>query len=184
MTSLRTLDQKDVVSKDADPLVVRSPRVIAGGDWAAAYASAVEGREPVFVPVSPYCDDRGWSYMNLLHGVLTPEGQVNFSVQYPGVVKAWHRHQRQTDFWMCLTGHLRVGVASADRTTAWSLVIGEKRPGVMIIPPTLWHGAATVGHTPAGLLYFVTRAFDRDQPDEERMPFDAIDGFPWTVENR
>lgn len=153
-------------------------------DLPAVHAACVEKREPAFVPVQHYTDDRGWSLMNQLRGVLAPEGQVNFSVQYPGVIKAWHRHQLQTDFWIALTGHLRVGVYCQDSGRAWSVVIGEKRPGVVIIPPPLWHGAATVGPEPAGLLYYVTRAFDASRPDEERRAFDSVEGFAWGIEHR
>lgn len=147
----------------------------------AAFEAALASKEPVFVPQSLYADDRGWSLMNQMQGVMRPEGQLNFSVTYPGVIKAWHRHALQTDFWICLTGHIKVGVYREQDQKAWLAVIGEKRPGVMIIPPPLWHGVATVGDTPAGLLYYVTHAYNAKQPDEERRGFDSITGFPWGV---
>jgi dTDP-4-dehydrorhamnose 3,5-epimerase len=147
----------------------------------AAFALAVENLEPVFVPASVYADDRGWSLMNQLKGVMGPEGQVNFSVQYPGVVKAWHRHRAQTDFWIGLTGHLKAGVHRESDGQSWLLVIGEKRPGVLVIPRTLWHGAATVGDVPCGLLYYVTHSYNAAKPDEERRAYDSIGGFPWHV---
>lgn len=139
---------------------------------------------PVFVPTTHFTDDRGWSLMNQLQGVMTLEGQVNFSIQYPGVVKAWHRHTLQTDFWMCLMGHLKVGVYDQDSGRAWSIVIGEKRPGTIIIPPPLWHGAATVGPTQAGLLYYVTHRYNAQTPDEERVSPDTFPDFPWEVEHK
>ncbi|MBX3357099.1 MAG: dTDP-4-dehydrorhamnose 3,5-epimerase family protein [Phycisphaeraceae bacterium] len=161
-------------------LTPKFPRIVNGG-VTAAFEAAREGREPVFVPQPLFADDRGWSMMNQLQGVMTPQGQVNYSVQYPGVVKAWHRHSLQTDFWICLQGHIKVGVYREEDRTAWLGVIGEKRPGVMIIPPPLWHGAATVGDTPAGLLYYVTHAYNAASPDEDRRAHDSIEGFPWGV---
>ena len=154
------------------------------GSLVEAFARAKERTEPMFVPAQFFADDRGWSLMNQMQGVLRPEGQINFSTQYPGVIKAWHRHRKQTDFWMCLTGHLKVGIHDSDRDQSWMVVIGEKRPGTVIIPPPLWHGAATVGPTPAGLLYFVTHAYDPASPDEERCAPDAFAGFPWEVEHK
>lgn len=154
------------------------------GPVAEAFSKAAAARTPLFVPAVHYTDDRGWSLMNQLQGVMSAQGQVNFSVQYPGVVKAWHRHAKQTDFWICLTGHIKVGVYDQDTKDAWSIVIGEKRPGVVVIPPPLWHGAATVGPTQAGLLYYVTHAYDPAAPDEERAEPDAFPGFPWQVEHR
>jgi dTDP-4-dehydrorhamnose 3,5-epimerase len=143
-----------------------------------AHAEALAKREPIFVPAPVFTDDRGWSLMNQMQGVMVPAGQVNFSVQYPGVIKAWHRHRLQTDFWIGLTGHLKAGVFREDDGKSWLLVIGEKRPGVLIIPPTLWHGAATVGDAQAGLLYYVTHAYNPAQPDEERRAHDSVAGFP------
>lgn len=150
-------------------------------DLPAAFAAARERLEPVFVPAQVFADERGWSVMNQLKGVMAPEGQVNFSVTYPGVIKAWHRHQKQTDFWIGLTGHIKAGVFRESDGKSWLAVLGEKRPGVLIIPPPLWHGVATVGDTPAGLLYYVTHAYDPKEPDEQRRAFDSVEGFPWGV---
>lgn len=162
----------------AGPLRLQSPRVF-DGTWAEAHELARAQHEPVFVPVTPYADDRGWSLMNMLNGVLGAQGQVNFSMQYPNAIKAWHRHTKQTDFWCCLVGHIKAGVYRESDGAAWLIVTGEKRPGVLVIPPTLWHGAACVGPTPAGLLYYVTHAYDAKQPDEQRRAWDSVDGFPW-----
>lgn len=158
----------------------RAPRTV-NDPVAAALDQAHAGKEPIFVPQTLFTDDRGWSLMNQLQGIMRPEGQVNFSVQYPGVIKAWHRHALQTDFWICLTGHIKVGIHREEDGATWMAIIGEKRPGVLIIPPPLWHGAATVGDTSAGLLYYVTHAYNPAKPDEERRPHDSIAGFPWQV---
>ena len=122
--------------------------------------------------------------MNQLQGVLSARGQINFSVMYPGVVKAWHCHQKQSDFWLCVQGHLKIGVHREDDDRCWMTVIGEKHPGVLVIPPLLWHGAATVGPDSAGLLYYVTEPYNPTQPDEQRKAHDAVSGFPWFVEHR
>ena len=160
-----------------------SPRIFEG-PITEAYQLAIEQTEPVFCPSRVYCDDRGWSLMNQLQGVLQSEGQVNYSVQFPGVIKAWHRHAEQTDFWMVVQGQMKVGIHRSTDQTSWSLVTGERRPGTLVIPPTLWHGATTAGPVQAGLLYYVTKAFCPESPDEERMAHDAIEGFPWNIEHR
>ncbi len=159
------------------------PRLVTAS-WPQAQKIAESEAEPVFVACHHHCDDRGWSLMNLLAGAMAPQGQLNFSVQYPGVVKAWHRHQRQTDFWVCTLGHLRAGVHREDDGQSWMIVIGEKRPGVLIIPAGLWHGAATVGAEPAGLLYYVTATYEPKNPDEQRRAWDSVPGFDWMTENR
>lgn len=151
------------------------------GDICAAFELAVAQHEPIFLPISIFADERGWSMMNLFRGALGPRGQVNYSMMYPGVIKAWHSHKRQSDFWLSVMGHVKVGVHREDDGQSWMAVIGEQNPGIMIIPPTLWHGAATVGHLPAGLLYYVTEGYNLNQPDELRRPFDSIAGFSWDM---
>lgn len=160
------------------------PRTIPSftGPLADAFEDAKDSGQPRFVPQQTFADDRGWSYMNQFVGVLRPEGQVNYSVMYPGVVKAWHRHFLQTDFWMVLHGHLKLGVVNEDTDERWVKVLGDKAPGIAIIPPTLWHGAATVGDSQAGLLYYVTHQYDPKKPDEDRCEWDSIEGFPWDVQ--
>lgn len=140
--------------------------------------------EPVFVPAAIHADDRGWSILNLLTGVLDAAGQINYSAMYPGIIKAWHRHERQTDFWLCVTGHLKAGVYRESDDQRWALVFGEKRPGVLIVPPTLWHGAATIGPDTAGLLYYVTHAYVPAAPDEQRRAHDSVPGFSWEPVHR
>lgn len=157
-----------------------SPRVHDGG-WFDAYKRAESEQEPLFVPCAHYCDDRGWSLMNMMTGVMSADGQVNFSVQYPGVVKAWHRHEQQFDFWCCLVGHIKAGVFRETDGRKWAIVMGEKRPGVLIIPRMLWHGAATVGPREAGLLYYMTQSYNAAKPDEQRRAWDSVPGFDWQV---
>ena len=149
-----------------------------------AFARAGESGEPAWWPVPIFADDRGWSLMNLFQGVMTPQGQVNYSVMYPGVVKAWHLHEKQTDFWLCVGGHLKVGVYCDRTDRRWSVVMGEKHMGVLIIPPRLWHGACTVGEGSAGLVYYMTHAYDASAPDEQRRQWDSVEGFGWGVEHK
>ena len=164
-------------------LDVRSPRIATCSPTEAQLLARCKC-EPVFVPMSVYADDRGWSIMNQLQGVLLPNGQINFSMQYPGVTKAWHRHKLQTDYWVCLIGNLKVGVYREEDNQAWQIVTGEKRPGILIIPPTLWHGATVVGPENAGLLYYVTQSYDPVCPDEERRAASSVSGFNWEVQHR
>ena len=154
------------------------------GPITAAHAAATGDGKPLLVSTPVYADDRGWSLMNLFQRVLTSDGQVNYSTMYPYVVKAWHRHQHQTDFWLCLHGHIKIGLYDQSTDTAWQAIIGEKRFGIVIIPPLLWHGLATVGPTSAGLLYYVTQAYNPTAPDEERREYDSIADFPWDVQHQ
>lgn len=64
---------------------------------------------PIVKPVRQFADDRGYSYFP--EYPLSAEGQMNWSVMYPGVVKAFHYHTQQWDHWVGLTGMLKVVLA-------------------------------------------------------------------------
>ncbi len=145
---------------------------------------ATDQVEPLFVPLPTHVDDRGWSLMNLFQGVMSAGGQANYSTVYPGVVKAWHRHQKQTDLWLVTHGHVKVGIYDEQADRLWSIVTGQRRPGVVVIPPPLWHGLATVGDEPASMLYYVTCQYDPSNPDEQRRDFDSVPDMHWGVEHR
>jgi len=136
-------------------------------------------RAPGFFPLSFFTDDRGYSLMNLFVGVLAG-GQVNYSCQYPGIVKAWHRHQKQTDFWCVTQGTARVAVMDSSSDRRWEVFVGEKAPAIVIIPPDLWHGIQTIGHETLGLLYYLTEEYNPNTPDEERQPADW-QWNPWII---
>ena len=95
-----------------------------------------------------------------------------------------YRHDRQSDFWVPVVGDIKVGVHREADGASWMVVLGEKHPGVLVIPPPLWHGAATLGASPAGLLYYVTQTYDPKAPDEHRRPWDSVPGFAWAPECR
>ena len=51
-------------------------------------------------------DERGW-LMEILRcdeNMFEKFGQVYFTTAYPGVVKAWHLHKKQTDNFTCTNG--------------------------------------------------------------------------------
>ena len=55
-------------------------------------------------------DDRGRAYNDIFPAI--GKGDVNVGVLYPGTIKAFHRHQKQDDYWFCIKGNLRAILAS------------------------------------------------------------------------
>ena len=54
-----------------------------------------------------------------------------------------------------------------------------------MIPKGVAHSYRAPGTEPAVIVYFITLSYDRQQPDEKRIPWDdpAI-GFDWRTQNR
>ena len=119
-----------------------------------------------------------------------PEPAMSYySLTYPGIVRAWHKHNRgQIDHFVCPQGRIKVGVYDdrEDSPTKGELntfVIGEHNQQLIRIPGECWHGFKAVGTEPAILLNYPTNLYDYEDPDEERLPYDT-DKIPldWDAE--
>jgi len=103
--------------------------------------------------------------------------QVNFSVTYPGIVRAWHRHVRgQTDYFFVVKGAVKVCAyddepGSETRGYLVEVVLSEAKPQILRVPGRYWQGFKAIGNEPAYVVYFVTRLYDYQNPDEERRPW-------------
>ena len=135
-------------------------------------------------------DDRG-CFMELLREddpFFTRFGQSNFSITYPGVVKAWHWHKKQDDLWFIVSGMAQVGLhdlreGSSTHGQTDVFYLGEYNRGLLYIPHGVAHGYRVLGTTPMGLVYHTTGVYDPG--DELRLAWDepAI-GFDWATHNR
>lgn len=112
-----------------------------------------------------------------------------YSLSYPGVIRAWHRHTRgQIDHFVCPKGRIKVGIyddrdESPTQGDLNTFVIGEHNQKVIRIPGACWHGFKVVGEESALLVNFPTKLYDYDDPDEKRLPYDT-DEIPldWETE--
>jgi dTDP-4-dehydrorhamnose 3,5-epimerase len=136
-------------------------------------------------------DERG-SLMEMLRSDdpdFTKFGQVYMTMVYPGVVKAWHYHKKQTDHFVCVSGMAKVALyddreGSPTRGETNTFVIGWQRQRMVIIPPGVFHGFTPAGPDPAYIVNIPTELFDYDQPDEFRRPADDPDiGYDWGASN-
>jgi len=102
-----------------------------------------------------------------------------YSLSYPGVVRAWHRHlEGQIDHFICPKGRVKIGIYDEreDSSTEGELntfVIGEHNQQAIRIPGDCWHGFKVLGNEQAVLLNFPTKLYDYEDPDEERIPYDT-----------
>ena len=119
-----------------------------------------------------------------------PEPAMSYySLSYPGVVRAWHRHRRgQIDHFVCPSGRIKVGVyddreGSPTRGEVDQFVIGEHDQRMVRIPGACWHGFKVIGNDQALLVNMPTNLYDYDDPDEERLPPDA-DEIPMDWDER
>lgn len=106
-------------------------------------------------------------------------GQWSHSMMYTGTIKAWHLHQKQTDFWYCAGGVIRAVVCDVDTKEINEFVMGDNQPPIVLkIPPGIAHGCKVL-QGPAHLLYITSAEYDGT--DEGRLPFDSLP-YDWHFE--
>ncbi|OGG08325.1 hypothetical protein A2154_03545 [Candidatus Gottesmanbacteria bacterium RBG_16_43_7] len=110
-------------------------------------------------------------------------GQLSHSLMHDGVVKAWHVHKTQVDFWYLVSGEIKVVLydARAHSPTFKNLIeimMGDGHQQIVLkIPFGVAHGLK-VTRGPAHLLYITSGVYN---PDEEgRIPYnDPEIGYDW-----
>ncbi len=136
-------------------------------------------------------DDRGW-LMELLRSDWEEYerfGQVYATAVYPGVVKAWHYHKVQTDFFSCVSGMAKVVLYDGRKDSPTygeinEFYIGELNPLLVKIPPLVHHGFRAVGDKLALIVNIPTHLYNYKEPDEFRLPYDAKEiGYDWSVQS-
>ena len=152
-----------------------------------------------------HVDQRGYFIEQLKRGDLDDEGrpflpeqpfaQMSRSLAYarggnpPELIKAFHWHRRQWDYWDIVQGNARVvlvdlreGSPTAGRIQ--TVILGEHSPRMVAIPPHVAHGYQALSLSDVILTYYVTEPYDPADPDEGRIPWnDPRIGFDWRIEN-
>ncbi|MHB1502090.1 MAG: dTDP-4-dehydrorhamnose 3,5-epimerase family protein [Candidatus Dormibacteria bacterium] len=107
----------------------------------------------------------------------------------PELIKAFHWHSRQWDYWDMVAGDARIVLAdlrpdSPTRGRIQVVFSGERSPKVVAIPPLVAHGYQAVSQRDVLLCYYVTEPYRVEDPDEGRIPWDDPRiGFDWKIEN-
>lgn len=120
--------------------------------------------------------------------VFTRFGQANLSLNYPGVIRAWHWHGEQDDLWTVVKGMIKAVLydpreGSPTRGQVQEVFLGEQNPILLKIPVGVIHGYKTIGTEPSLLIYFVTKAYHRESPDEYRLPWNTPDiPYNWDIQ--
>jgi len=139
-----------------------------------------EVREQTLIP-----DDRGFlnEIMRSDWDVHEKWGQVYATQCLPNVVKGWHYHYKQVDYFNCVSGMSKVVLFdnrenSSTKGIINEFVIGPLRPRMIRIPNFVWHGFCAIGNDPTIIINCPTEMYDYKDPDEFRAPFDSFD-YNW-----
>lgn len=110
-------------------------------------------------------------------------GQWSVSLMHTGVIKAWHIHQVQWDWWYVGSGVLKVALhdtrlnSPSFRQTQEIFLGDNYPPAVVAIPPGVAHGCKVL-QGPSSLFYITSQIYNPE--DEGRISFDDPEiGYDW-----
>jgi len=121
-------------------------------------------------------DERG-RLMELLRSdddLFLKFGQVYMTTAYPGVVKGWHYHQKQTDNFVVIQGMMKVVLyddrpESPTRGQVNEFFMGDYNSMLLSIPNLVIHGFKCISQHEAILINCPTEVYNYNNPDEYRI---------------
>lgn len=148
----------------------------------------------VIAPQTVWPDDRGYFFevgrigQGLIAHFPVESIQISATMTYPGAIKAFHYHVRQSDCWVPSTGMLQVALIDLREQSRTygvknTLYIGQLRPWALVVPPGVAHGYKVIGTDPAGLIYVTSRWYD--PADEGRLGYDDPRlNYDWELQHK
>ena len=183
------------ISAAADPLNLAYPQCEPGiGHVITAPASASLIAGVQIEPFAVWPDDRGYFLEiarmgdGMASALPLAQTQVSSALSYPGTIKAFHYHQRQTDYWVAVSGMFQVALVDlrADSKTFGArntLYVGALRPWRLLIPPGVGHGYKVLGGEPGILVYLTSQKYDPS--DEGRIAYNDPDvAYDWELQHK
>lgn len=122
-------------------------------------------------------DERG-RLMEIMRGdddFFEKFGQVYMTTAYPGVVKGWHYHKKQSDNMAVVKGMMKIVLYdSRDESATFGeineVIAGIHNPVLVHIPPFVYHGFKCISEDEAIVVNAPTELYNYQEPDEFRLP--------------
>jgi len=101
-------------------------------------------------------------------------GQVYMTTAYPGVVKGWHYHKKQSDNMAVVKGTMKIVLYDGREDSPTykevnEFFVGEHNPILVHIPRYVYHGFKCVSPEEAIVVNTPTETYNYEDPDEFRV---------------
>jgi dTDP-4-dehydrorhamnose 3,5-epimerase len=175
------------VSPDQDS--PRAPNVIGSADLVAKTSTVTEQGTLrhrlidglIFRPTRPVPHEDGHvtevarASWDIVGGPIV---QVHITTTLPGRIRAWGLHQRSIDRLFVVVGLVKIVVFDGrlDSPTCGQVnefTVSEKNPGLLIVPPNLYHGWKNIGTSEATIINMPTSMYHYEGPDALDLPSDS-----------
>ena len=114
--------------------------------------------------------------------------QISRTTLFPTAIKAWHLHFKQDEIWLIPpSSHLLVGLWDVRKNSQSAdikmrLSLGSGKSSLVYIPHGVAHGCVNFSRQNSDLFYFMNGQFDKDNPDEHRLPYTSAGESFWKPE--
>ena len=142
------------------------------------------------IPLKQIPDERG-KIMHMLRcddSYFEKFGEVYFAVVYPGVIKGWHLHTKQVQFYAVVSGMIKLVLFdernnSKTKGELMEVFTGEDNYQLIRIPVGVVNGYKTIGTKSAIVANCSTEPHD---PDEmvRYDPFNSHIKYDWSLKHR
>jgi dTDP-4-dehydrorhamnose 3,5-epimerase len=109
-----------------------------------------------------------------------PIVQVHITTTLAGRTRAWGLHRASTDRLFVVRGLVsivvfdgRQGSPTAGRVNEFRL--SERNPGLLVVPPNLYHGWKNIGIDEAFIINMPSLQYSHEEPDALDLPYDSPD---------
>ncbi|MBP7652549.1 dTDP-4-dehydrorhamnose 3,5-epimerase family protein [Candidatus Dependentiae bacterium] len=116
-------------------------------------------------------------------------GQVYITTAYPGVIKGWHYHKLQDDYFFVIKSMAKIVLFDSRNDSETKGIInefflGEHNLALLKIPKFVVHGFKCIGESECLIMNCPTIPYNPKQPDEYRIPLETEDiNYNWERKN-
>jgi len=107
-----------------------------------------------------------------------PIVQVHVTTTLPGRIRGWGFHQESTDRLFVVSGLVKIVVYDGRKNSPSfgklnEFTVSERNPGLLLVPPNLYHGWKNIGTSEAIVINMPDRMYNYEKPDALDMPWDS-----------
>ena len=140
------------------------------------------------IPLIYHVDDRGYliEILRASDPYFTKFGQIYLvGNMTKGTIRAFHKHKKLWDFFFISHGSAKFAFyddrpKSSTYKNIQTVIIGEKKPSLIVIPPGIYHGWMSL-EDDTQMVSTASEVYNHKKPDEERIPHDSF-GYNWSIE--
>jgi dTDP-4-dehydrorhamnose 3,5-epimerase len=108
----------------------------------------------------------------------SPIVQVHVTTTFPERVRAWGIHRSGTDRLFVVAGLVKIVIFDGREGSPTfgridEFVVGERNPGLLVIPPNLYHGWKNIGTSDAIVINLPDKMYDYDAPDASHLSWNS-----------